>query len=230
MASSITGYPAQPSRVCSSWVASFANRSPSSDTSSTQFPVAPVFPNTFTSLSQVNSVLSPSSINSGFAIPTLATPYVQEWTLGIEHALTRNISLNAAYIGSRGLKFLQRSDLNAGQPSGTDTYAIYNSAGVQTGSYSTPVYLNANNGNTTYNPGYSKILQIDNGGRLWYDGLIVELHQRENKFLTRQYCVHVFALRGSRAGNLLQQLLLQRPGRHLLQRRVEDQRQERLRV
>jgi hypothetical protein len=155
-----------------------------SDTSATQFPVAPVFPNTFNSLSQVNSVLNPSSINSGFAIPSLGTPYVQEWTLGVEHALTKNMSLSLAYIGSRGLKFLQRSDLNAGQPTGTDTYAVYNSAGVQTGTFSTPVYLNAVNGNTTYNPGYSKILEIDNGGRLWYDGLIVELHQRENKFLT----------------------------------------------
>jgi hypothetical protein len=154
-----------------------------SDTSATQFPAAPVFPNTFTSLSQVNSVLSPSSINSGFAIPTLATPYVQEWTLGVEHALTKSTSINVAYIGSRGLKFLQRSDLNAGPPSGIDTYAIYNPAGVQTGSFSTPVYFNAANGNTTYNPSYSKILQIDNGGRLWYDGLIAEFHQRQNKYL-----------------------------------------------
>jgi outer membrane receptor protein involved in Fe transport len=151
--------------------------------SSTQFPVAPVFPNTFTSLSQVNSVLNPSLINSGFAIPTLATPYVQEWTLGVEHALTKNMSLNLAYIGSRGVKFIQRSDLNAGPPTGTDTYAIYNSAGVQTGSFATPVYFNTANGNTTYNSNYSRVLQIDNGGRLWYDGLIVEFHQRANKYI-----------------------------------------------
>jgi outer membrane receptor protein involved in Fe transport len=154
-----------------------------SDTSATQFPAAPVFPNTFTSLTQVNSVLSPSSINSGFAIPTLATPYVQEWTLGVEEAVTRNLSVNVAYIGSRGLKFLQRSDLNAGPPTGVDTFAIVNTAGATVGTYSTPVYFNSANGNTTYNPLYSKILQIDNGGRLWYDGLIAEVHQRETKFL-----------------------------------------------
>ena len=154
-----------------------------SDTNSTQFAAAPVFPNTFTSLAQVNSVLSPSSINSGFAIPTLATPYVQEFSLGVEHAITRDISLNLAYIGSRGVKFLQRSDLNAGPPTGIDTFNIINTSGVQTGTYSTPVYYNAANGNTTYNPNYSKILQIDNGGRLWYDGFVAELHQRANKYI-----------------------------------------------
>jgi Carboxypeptidase regulatory-like domain/TonB dependent receptor len=154
-----------------------------SDTSATQFPAAPVFPNTFTSLSQVNSVLSPSSINSGFAVPSLATPYVQEWSLGVEHALTANMSVNISYIGSRGLKFLQRSDLNAGPPSGVDTFSIVNTQGVQTGTYSTPVYYNAANGDTVYNPNYNKILQIDNAGRLWYDGLVAEFHQRANKYI-----------------------------------------------
>jgi hypothetical protein len=154
-----------------------------SDTSATQFPAAPVFPATFTSLSQVNSVLSPSSINSGFAIPTLATPYVQEWNLTVEQQLSKNMSLSIGYIGSRGLKFLQRSDLNAGPATGIDTFTIVNSSGTTTGSYSTPVYFNAANGNTTYNPNYSKILQIDNGGRLWYDGFVAEFHQRENKYV-----------------------------------------------
>ncbi len=154
-----------------------------SNTSATQFPAAPVFPATFTSLSQVNSVLSPSSINSGFAIPTLATPYVQEWSLGVEQAIGKNMSVNLGYVGSRGLKFLQRSDLNAGPPTGIDNYTIVNSAGTTIGTYSTPVYFNASNGNTTYNSNYSKILQVDNGGRLWYDGLIAEFHQRDNKYL-----------------------------------------------
>ena len=158
-----------------------------SNNSASQFAVAPTFPNTFTSLSQVNSVLSPSSINSGFAIPSLATPYVQEWNLSVEQSLGKNMSFSLGYIGSRGLKFLQRSDLNAGPPTGTDTYAIYNQAGARTGTYSTPVYFNAANGNTTYNPAYNKILQIDNGGRLWYDGLIAEFHHRETHYLQTNF-------------------------------------------
>ena len=154
-----------------------------SSTSATQFPVAPTFPNTFTSLAQVNSILSPSSINSGFAIPTLATPYVQEWNFGVEQALTRNMSLNIAYIGSRGLKFLKRSDLNAGQPTGTDTFNIVSTAGVTTGTFSTPVYYSAANGNTTDNLKYNKLLQIDNSGRLWYDGLIAEYRLRQSQYV-----------------------------------------------
>jgi hypothetical protein len=67
------------------------------------------------------------------------------------------------------------------------TYAIYNQAGARTGTYSTPVYFNAANGNTTYNPAYNKILQIDNGGRLWYDGLIAEFHRRETRYLQTNF-------------------------------------------
>ena len=155
-----------------------------SDTNATQFAAQLPFPFTFTSLAQINSILSASTINSGFAIPTLATPYVQEWTLGVEQQIGKSTSVNAAYVGSRGVKFLQRSDLNAGQPSGTDTYTLFNTSGVATGSYSTPVYFsNANGGDPTYNANYNKILQIDNGGRLWYDGLITEIHQREGKYI-----------------------------------------------
>lgn len=154
-----------------------------SNNTPSQFAVMLPFPQKFTSLSQVNSLIKANSINSGFTLPGLATPYVQEWSLGVARTFGRNISVNAAYVASRGLKFIQRSDLNAGQPTGVDTYAIYGINGQQTGTFSTPVYLNAANGNTTYNPNYGKILQIDNGGRLWYDGLIVEVHQRANRYI-----------------------------------------------
>jgi hypothetical protein len=155
-----------------------------SSSSPAQFAVEPTFPNVFTSLAQVNAVLSPSSINSGFAKPGLATPYVQEWTLGVEHQLAKNMSASLSYVGSRGIKFLQRSDLNALQPTSTDTFYIYDSSGNATGkSFTIPVYFNAANGNTAYNPNYGRILQIDNAGRLWYDGLIAEFHQRENKYI-----------------------------------------------
>jgi hypothetical protein len=155
-----------------------------SSNSPAQFAVEPTFPNIFTSLSQVNSVLSPSSINSGFAIPNLATPYVQEFSLGVEHEVAGNMSFSVAYVGSRGVKFLQRSDLNALEPNGTDAFSIYNTSGNPTGkSFSIPVYFNAANGNTAYNPNFGRILQIDNAGRLWYDGLIAEFHQRENRYV-----------------------------------------------
>ena len=155
-----------------------------SNSNASQFAVAPTFPNIFTNLAQVNSVISPGAINTGFAMPALATPYVQEWSLSVEQAFGQAMSVNVGYVGTRGLKFLQRSDLNAGQPAGNDTYALLDANGNPTGqAFSTPVYFNAANGNTAYNPAYGKILQIDNAGRLWYDGLVVEFHQRENRYI-----------------------------------------------
>ena len=154
------------------------------NTNATQFAAAPSFPNVFTSLAQVNSILNPSSINSGFAKPGLSTPYVQEFSLGVEQALTKDMSFSISYIGSRGLKFLQRSDLNALQPTGTDTFRFVDLNGAPTRqTVSIPVYYNLANGNTTQNTSFSRILQIDNAGRLWYDGLIAEFHQRESHYL-----------------------------------------------
>ena len=158
-----------------------------SNTNATQFAAAPTFPNRFSSLDQVNAILSPSTINSGFAKPGLSTPYVQEWSLGVEQALSKNMSLAVSYVGSRGVKFLQRSDLNNPQPSGIDTYYFEDVNGNVTGqSVGIPSYYSHNSNpafDPTFNPNYSRILQIDNGGRLWYDGLIVEFHQRESRYI-----------------------------------------------
>jgi hypothetical protein len=153
-----------------------------SSNNSTQLAAGPTFPGRLTQLSQVASL--GIIANSGFTIPGLKTPYVQEWTFGIEQQLSNNMSFNVAYTGVRGIHFLQRSDINAGPPTGVDTFTIENSSGVPTGqTYSTPVYFNTANGNTTDNTAYGRILQIDNAGRIWYDGLTAEFHQRENRFM-----------------------------------------------
>ena len=147
-----------------------------------QLALGPAFPGRLTQLSQIASL--GIIANTGFTIPGLKTPYVQEWAFGVEQQLSANMSLNVAYTGVRGIHFLQRSDINAGPPTGVDTFTIENSSGVATGqTYSTPVYFNAANGNTTFNPAYGKILQIDNAGRIWYDGMTAEFHQRENRFM-----------------------------------------------
>ena len=139
--------------------------------------LGPNFPNRLTSLSQVASL--GIITNSGFAKPGLATPYVQEANFGVEQSLGKNTSVNVSYIFARGLKFLQRSDLNIGQPTGVDTYNIVNLAGAVTGTYSTPTYLAKNR----IDPRYGRVLQIDNAGRIWYDGLAVELRQRLGTYL-----------------------------------------------
>lgn len=148
----------------------------------TQLAIGPAFPGRLTQLSQIESLGIVA--NSGFTMPGLKTPYVQEWSLGVEQQLTPKMSLTVAYTGVRGIQFLQRSDINAGPPTGVDTFTILDASGNSTGkTYSTPVYLNRANGNTTLNPAYGRVLQIDNAGRIWYDGLTAEFRQRDNKFI-----------------------------------------------
>jgi hypothetical protein len=42
----------------------------------------------------------------------LRTPYVSTWTLGIQRAITNNMSLEVAYVGNHGTKLLGLTDLN----------------------------------------------------------------------------------------------------------------------
>ena len=61
---------------------------------------------------QLNCSLTPCSI---FAVqPNLRTPYVSEWNLDIQRAITNNLSLSVAYVGNHGTKLLGNTDLNQG--------------------------------------------------------------------------------------------------------------------
>jgi hypothetical protein len=44
--------------------------------------------------------------------PNLSTPYVQEWTLGLEREFARNFSVSATYIGNHAVGMWRSSDLN----------------------------------------------------------------------------------------------------------------------
>jgi hypothetical protein len=44
--------------------------------------------------------------------PNLRTPYVEQWSLSIQHAITNNIVLDVAYVGNHGTKFISRTDDN----------------------------------------------------------------------------------------------------------------------
>jgi len=137
---------------------------------------APTFPNRLTSLSEVSTLTPP---NAGFAKPGLATPYVQEVTFGVQQDLGHGMSLDVSYAMGRGLKFLQRSDLNAGPAVCCDTFNLVDLSGATTGTFSTPVYLAANR----VDKRYVRVLQIDNAGRTWYDGLLTEMRIRRSQWL-----------------------------------------------
>ena len=48
--------------------------------------------------------------------PNLRTPYVTTWTLSVQHAITNNVSVDVAYVGNHGTKFISHSDDNQADP------------------------------------------------------------------------------------------------------------------
>jgi len=44
--------------------------------------------------------------------PNLRTPYVAEYSLGIQHQITHNVGLDIGYVGNKGTKFLSNLDIN----------------------------------------------------------------------------------------------------------------------
>jgi hypothetical protein len=48
------------------------------------------------------------------------TPYVTNWTLGVQHALTNDLSLDLSYVGSHGSRLNGIRDINQGTPNAAD--------------------------------------------------------------------------------------------------------------
>jgi hypothetical protein len=65
-------------------------------------------------------------------------------------------------------------DLNLGPQGPAVTYTIKDSAGNNVNTFTTPTYLFANRVDTRY----SKILQAENGGNSWYNGLAIQVNKR----------------------------------------------------
>lgn len=119
------------------------------------------------------------TVTVAFADPDLATPYTQQGDLSIDREITKNMGLTVSYLWNRALKQMTRRDLNIGPTSGSFTYRITDAAGTQTGTFTTPTYVAANR----VDPRYSRVVFIDNGGRVWYDGLAVQFRRRATKWI-----------------------------------------------
>jgi len=140
-----------------------------------QLAAGPTFPFRLTGLAG-----SVGLTNVTYAAPDLATPYTEQADLSVEHQFGASTALSVSYMHSRGYQFISREDLNLGPATGTATYIIQNTAGAQTGTYTTPTYLAANK----LDPRYASIIYLSNRGRLWYDGMAVSLRQRASKWMT----------------------------------------------
>ncbi len=137
---------------------------------------APIFPNVFTSAAGLPS----GTVNLQFASPDFHNPYTQQGNVSIERELARNLGLTVSYIWSRGIGIWTQRDLNLGAPSSPVTYIILDAAGNKTGSYATPVYVSGNKMDRSY----GKILQVENGGQSWYNGLAIQLRKRMSRGLS----------------------------------------------
>jgi hypothetical protein len=50
--------------------------------------------------------------------PHFRTPYVENWSFGIQRAITNNLSLDISYVGNHGVKLVGMTDVNQPQPVG----------------------------------------------------------------------------------------------------------------
>src|SRR6202043_3499158 len=48
--------------------------------------------------------------------PNIRTPYVSNWNLDIQHAITNNLSIDIGYVGNHGTKLLGKLDVNQPAP------------------------------------------------------------------------------------------------------------------
>ena len=107
-----------------------------------------------------------------FAANNFYNPYTQQGTLAVERELTRDMSLTVSYIWSRGIGLWTSKDLNVAPSTVNGTYTIQDASKNVVGTYTTPLYT------AKYDPRYSHIYQVENGGQSWYDGLAVQLRKR----------------------------------------------------
>ncbi len=133
---------------------------------------APVFP--FALSSPAGALAGNRAIT--FAAPNMRNPYTQQINVAIERALSKSTTLTTSYLQNRGKRLFTVRDINIG-PLSSQVYnftmldANYNPTGQV---YSTPLYLLSNRIDSRY----GHINQVENGGKQWYDALVVQLNQR----------------------------------------------------
>ncbi len=80
-----------------------------------------IYPSSVTSLVQCGN---PTPCDTFAMERNFRTPYVENWTLGIQHAFSGKLSLDATYVGNHGVKLPGVIDLNQTNPStGTQPFA-----------------------------------------------------------------------------------------------------------
>jgi hypothetical protein len=103
---------------------------------------------------------TPGTLSLKAVAPNLLNSYVQQYTLSLEHELTREMGVRVSYIGSKGSQLTYRRDVN--QPLAS-TVAF-------------------NNARRPY-PIFGTINYADNGGNMLYSGLQTQVQRRFSRGL-----------------------------------------------
>jgi hypothetical protein len=67
---------------------------------------------TFTPAGAPGPITDPAPCNTEAVDPNLRLPYVSTWNLGIQRAITNNLSVEITYVGNHGTKYLGFADIN----------------------------------------------------------------------------------------------------------------------
>jgi hypothetical protein len=134
--------------------------------------------------STINCFLSPCPIMT--VDRNLTTPYVWNWTFNVQHAITPNLSIEAAYVGNHGSNLMGTRDIN--QPPVGAGWGTGSGGELTLCLQSAPAYdncvANNNGGEQTLAPYFAKfpylsnIFQMGNVYRSNYNGLQLTLNAR----------------------------------------------------
>ncbi len=130
----------------------------------------PVFPNVLPNA----AAMRPGSVDLQYAGNGFRNPYTQQADLAIERQMSRNVGLTVSYIFSRGNSIYTTRAMNVAEPTDSVTYPILDFNGAQVSSYTTPFYRLA----ARRDARYRNITQLENGGKSWYNGLVVQVRKR----------------------------------------------------
>jgi hypothetical protein len=104
---------------------------------------------------------APGTLALGGVAPNLLNSYTQQYSVSLEHALTRDTGARISFIGSKGTQLPYRRDANQALAS----------------------TLPFNNARRPY-PAYANITYSDNGANMLYNGLQAQLNRRFSRGLT----------------------------------------------
>ena len=148
-------------------------------TTAAQLAAGPIYPN-FLPSTNFNPPAGTTSIT--WADQNLRNPYTHQANIGIERELTSNLGLTVSYVWSRGVRLYGVRDLNIGPLGAPVTYNIADASGNKIGAFSMPTYRGPR-----ADTRYQRILQVENPGLSYYDGLVVQLNRRLTKTLQANF-------------------------------------------